>query len=389
MKYLRQIYHISLRECRILVKNPIYGFCMVLFPIFVTILFTTMLGSGQPSDMPVGVVDLDNTTTTRQLLRTLDAFQNTDLVRSYPNVNEARRAIQRNEIYAFVYVPRGTTSQLLASRRPKISFYYSLTSVTSGTLLYKDLKTISTLGSAALIRAKMRAQGYRDNEILTFIQPIRLDAHQVHNPETDYNVYLSTMLVPGVLMMFIFLITAYSLGSELKFNTSKRLMQMADGNIWVAMTGKLLPQTLIFLTIFYAFEFYAFGLLQFPHYGTTFSILLMGALGVLASQGFGVFAFGLAPSLRMSMSICSLWAVLSFSMVGSAFPVSAMDPMLQSLSWLFPLRYYFMYYQISVFNGYPFVDAAIYVLGLIAFAVLPIALWPKIKNVMLHYEYIP
>lgn len=89
--------------------------------------------------------------------------------------------------------------------------------------------------------------------------------------------------------------------------------------------------------------------------------MLLGFLAVVAAQGFGIFAFGLMPSLRMSMSISSLWAVLSFSMAGLAFPTASMTPMLQSLAWLFPLRHYFMVYQTTVFNGFPLLDAWIHV----------------------------
>lgn len=385
----RNIYQIAMREMRILLKNPIYLFCMVAFPIMVMFFFTSMMDDGLPQDMPVGIVDLDNSSTSRSLTRRLDAFQNTKIVARYQSVAEARQAIQRNEIYAFLYIPKGTTEQLLSSRQPKISFYYSMTSLASGALLFKDLKTISTLGSAAVGQATMRAKGFTDAQIQTFLQPIRIDLHQIANPWTNYNVYLSTMLVPGMIMLFAFLISAYSIGTELKFGTSREWMAMADNNIIVALLGKFLPQTLIFLAIVYVYEYYVFYVLHFPHLGSAWMIALLGLLQVLSAQGFGIFAFGLMPSLRMSMSVCSLWAVLSFSMAGSAFPVMGMDAPLQSLSWLFPLRHYYMIYQITVFNGFPLLEAWFHLAALVAFALLPWLVVKKIKNAMLTYVYIP
>lgn len=385
----RNIYQIAMREMRILLKNPIYLFCMVVFPIMVMFFFTSMMDDGLPQDMPVGIVDLDNSSTSRSLTRRLDAFQNTKIVARYQSVAEARQAIQRNEIYAFLYIPKGTTEQLLSSRQPKISFYYSMTSLASGALLFKDLKTISTLGSAAVGQATMRAKGFTDAQIQTFLQPIRIDLHQIANPWTNYNVYLSTMLVPGMFMLFAFLISAYSIGTELKFGTSREWMAMADNNIIVALLGKFLPQTLIFLAIVYVYEYYVFYVLHFPHLGSAWMIALLGLLQVLAAQGFGIFAFGLMPSLRMSMSVCSLWAVLSFSMAGSAFPVMGMDAPLQSLSWLFPLRHYYMIYQITVFNGFPLLEAWFHLAALVAFTLLPWLVVKKIKNAMLTYVYIP
>ncbi len=389
MNILKRIYRIAIRECGIIRSNPIYLFCMVLFPIVVVFFFTSLMNEGQPTDMPVGIVDLDNTTTTRGLARKLDAFQTTKIVAHYPNINEARNAIQRNEIYAFLYFPRNTTSDLFASRQPKISFYYNLASITSGNLLFRDLKTISTLGSAAVGAAKLSALGKTSEEIKTFLQPIAIGLHPINNPEINYNVYLTSALTPACLLLFIFLITAYSIGTELKFNRSKEWLKASGNNIVIALIGKMLPQFLIFLSIFYMYLFYVFQVMGFPHAGGTFSILFLGFITVVSAQGMGIFAFGLTPSLRMSMSICSLWAALSFSIMGSTFPLNAMDPEIEAIAQLFPMRHYFMIYQINVFNGYSFMDAWPNIAALILFTFLPVMVLHRIKKAMLEYVYIP
>ena len=378
-----------LRELSILRKNYIYDFCMVVFPLMVMVFFTTLMQDGLPVEMPMGIVDADNTTTTRALIRRLDAFQMTSIKHSYATVAEARKAIQNNEIYGFLYFPKGTTEKLLASRQPKISYYYTYTTLAAGALMMKDLKTLSTLGSAAVGQATMRAKGFTPEQIQTFLQPVKIDLHQIANPWTSYNAYLSTMMVPGLTMLFIFLITAYSLGTELKFNTSKKWVEMADNRMVVAILGKFLPQTLIWLAVVYSYEYYVFYHLGFPHLGSPWMLVLIGLMQVLASQGFGIFIFGLAPSLRMSMSICSLWAVLSISMAGSSFPVMGMDRPLQSLSWLFPLRHYWMIYQTCVFNGFPLIESWFHFAALAGFMLLPWLVVNKIKNAMLTYVYIP
>ena len=389
MKVLGQIYEVMMRELQILRQNHIYRFCMVLFPILVIIFFTTMLDDGLPTSMPVGIVDLDNTSTTRALERKLDGFQMSKVVAHYPSVAEARQAIQRNEIYGFLYIPKGTTSKLLASRQPKISYYYTYTTMVAGSMIMKDMKTISSLGSAALGQATMRAKGLTDKQIQTLLQPITIDLHQIANPWSSYNVYLTTVMVPGILMIFIFLISAYSLGTELKFASSKNWLAMADNNVTIALVGKFLPQTLIWLAIVFGYQLYVFFHLGFPHQGSPWMLVLLGLMHVMAAQGFGIFAFGLMPSLRMSMSVCSLWAVLSISMAGSAFPAMGMDAALQSLAWLFPLRHYFMLYQACIFNGFPLVEVWFHFAALLGFILLPWIVASKIKNAMLTYVYIP
>ena len=389
LRHLLNIWRIAQREMKILIKNPIYLCCMVIFPLLTMLFFTSLLDEGVPQEMPVGVVDLDNSSTSRALVRRLDGFQTSRVVAHYTSVAEARHAMQENEIYGFLYIPKGTSERLLASRRPKVSYYYSNVSIAAGSMVMKDMKTITTLGSAGVGQAVMRARGFTPRQIQTLLQPIRIDLHQVANPWSNYNMYLSTVFVPGVMMLFMFLISAYSLGMELKFNRGKEWLTKANGNIVVAILGKYLPQAVVFLALIFFYEFYIYNVLHFTHAGSLWTIVLLAVLQVFGSIGFGVFIFGLLPSLRMSMSICSLWGVLSFSLAGSAFPVMGMDSPIQALTWLFPLRHYYMLYQITVFNGYPLIDAWFHFVALVAFTLLPWIVIRKIKNAMLTYVYIP
>lgn len=385
----RKILDVAARECGILRSNLIYLFCMVVFPVVVILFFTSLMSEGQPEDMPVGVVDLDNTATTRSMTRKLDAFQNTRIAAHYNSVSEARRAVQQNKIYAFIYFPKGTTDRLLSMRQPKISLYYSNMSLTAGALLYKDMKTIATLGSAGVGSATLSARGFTEKQITALLQPVAIDLHAIQNPWASYNIYLSTMLIPGSIMLFIFLLTVYSIGTELKFNRSKEWLAAAGNNIIIAVAGKLLPQFLVFMTITLAYMFYVFGILDFPHPGGTPPILLLALLSVTAAQGFGVFMFGLMPSLRMSMSTCSLWAVISFSLSGAAYPIFSMSPAIEAMAQLFPLRHYYMIYQLSVFNGFPLSYAWVSITALVAFACLPVFVMRNLKRAMLEFVYIP
>ena len=98
------------RECQRLVSRPLYLFCMVIAPMFCYLFFTTLMGSGLPTELPVGVVDMDQTATSRNIVRNLDSFGQTQVVAHYPNVSEARIAMQEGKIYAFFYLPPGLSS---------------------------------------------------------------------------------------------------------------------------------------------------------------------------------------------------------------------------------------------------------------------------------------
>lgn len=362
---------------------------MLVFPVLLVFFFTTMLDEGVPQDLPIGVVDQDNSAMSRGLVRTLDAMQNSRVEYRFASVTEARCAMQEGKVYAFLYIPKGTASKLLAGRQPEISFYYTMTCMTAGSMASKDLKTLGTLGSAAVGQAMLSAKGATPDQIKAALQPVTIDAHMIANPQSSYNYSLTTVFVPGILMLFMALLSAYAVGMEMKFDTGKEWLARADNNIVVAFLGKFLVHALVFFFVIFVYQYYIFNVLHFPRLGGVWSIVRLTILQVASSLGFGAFAFGLMPSLRMSMSISSLWSVLSISMCGSAFPVAGMDPPLQAMSWLFPLRHYWMMYQATVLNGFPVIDVWFHLVALVAFTLLPWLVLRKIKNAMLNYVYIP
>lgn len=381
--------NIAKREVLRIAVRPLYLFCMIIAPVFCYLFFTTLMANGLPTDLPAGVVDLDNTSTTRNIIRNLDAFQQTHIVAHYPSVMEARKAIQRGEIYSFYYIPEGTTEATLASRQPKVSFYVNYSYLIAGSLLYKDQRTISELVAGAVGRATLYAKGATEDQAMAFLQPIVIDTHALNNPWLNYSVYLCNTLFPGILMLLIFLTTIYTLGEEVKNGTGRELMHLADNSITKVLIGKLLPHTLVFFVIAVFYNVYLYGYLHYPCHSGIFPMLLAGLLLVLSSQAFGVFLFGLFGSFRLALSAASLWGVISFSISGFTFPVMAMHPTLQALCVLFPLRHYYLLYVNFALNGYPLIYAWQAVVALLVFLLLPFLILKKLRTILLQYVYVP
>lgn len=381
--------NIAKREVLRIAVRPLYLFCMIIAPVFCYLFFTTLMANGLPTDLPAGVVDLDNTSTTRNIIRNLDAFQQTHIVAHYPSVMEARKAIQRGEIYSFYYIPEGTTEATLASRQPKVSFYVNYSYLIAGSLLYKDQRTISELAAGAVGRATLYAKGATEDQAMAFLQPIVIDTHALNNPWLNYSVYLCNTLFPGILMLLIFLTTIYTLGEEVKNGTGRELMRLADNSITKVLIGKLLPHTLVFFVIAVFYNVYLYGYLHYPCHSGIFPMLLAGLLLVLSSQAFGVFLFGLFGSFRLALSAASLWGVISFSISGFTFPVMAMHPTLQALCVLFPLRHYYLLYVNFALNGYPLIHAWQAVAALLVFLLLPFLVLKKLRTILLQYVYVP
>lgn len=383
------ILKIARRELRRMASKPIYWFCMIAAPLFCFVFFTSLMAEGLPTDMPLGLVDNDNTTTSRSLARNLDAFEMTSIKEQYANVTEAREAVQRGDIYGFYYIPKGTTRKAQRQELPIVSFYTNYSYLVAGSLLYRDMRTMSELASGAASRTVLYAKGATERQAMAFLQPIVIDSHAINNPWLNYNVYLSNVILPGLLMLFIFMVTVFSIGTEVKYNTVHDWLIMARGSMFHALAGKLLPQTLIFFLIGIAFAIGLYGVLHFPCHCGLSTMLLVMFLGIIGAQGLGVFMFAMLPTLRLSLSFASLWGVISFSICGMSYPVMAMHPTLQGLSLLFPLRHYFLLYVNCALDGYPLMNAAPYVVGLLLFAMLPLLLLRRLKKMLLVVPYIP
>ncbi len=387
-KYM-SLWLVMKRECKRLVSRPLYLFCMVIAPLFCYIFFTSLMGSGLPTDLPIGGVDLDNSSTSRSILRNLDAFAQTKVVARYGSIDEARIAMQKGTIYGFFYIPENLESKAIGGRQPKVSFYTNNSYLIAGSLLFKDMKMMSELAGGAVSRATLYAKGATEDQAIAALQPIVIDTHPLNNPWLNYSVYLCNTLVPGVLMVLIFMTTVYSIGVEIKDNTSKKWLRMGNKSIYISLAGKLIPQTVIFFLMSIFYNVYLYGYLHFPCNSGIFPMIFASLLLVLASQCTGVVMIGVLPTLRLGLSFASLWGVISFSISGFSYPVTAMHPILQALSVLFPLRHYFLIYVDQALNGYSMVYSWMNYVALLLFIMLPFTVMRRLKSALIYHKYVP
>lgn len=386
---MTRLFHVARREVRRLASHPIYWFCMLTAPLLCLVFFLTLMGSGLPTNLPLGLVDDDGSTTSRQLARNLDAFQQSDIVAQFPTVSEARKAMQRGEIYGFYYIPEGTSRKALRQEQATVSFYMNYSYLIAGSLVFRDMKTMSELASGAAVQQVMLARGATEAQAMALLQPIVVDTHPISNPWLNYSVYLSNTLLPGVLMLFITMVTVYSIGIEVKEGTAREWLATGGFSLTQSLVGKLLPQTVAFVLLWGLVDVVLYVWLRFPCLCGLPVMLGVSALGVVAAQGLGVFMFAALPTLRLGLSFASLWGVISFSISGMSFPVMAMHPILQGLCNLFPLRHYFLLYVNFALNGYGAADIWPNLVGLAAFALLPLAVGWHLKRTLLTVKYIP
>lgn len=377
------------RECRRILSRPLYLFGTVAVPLFSFFFFPSLMNQGLPTEVPIGIVDKDNSALSRNISHTLDALAQIQVVSNYESVLKAREAVQRGEIYGFYYLPAHFSRDAQAQRQPKVSFYTNNIYLVPGSILFKDMKRVSELISAAVNAKIMSAKGISKQKILATLQPITIDAHALNNPLLNYSVYLSNILLPGLLSLMIFIMTVYAIGVELKDDTAREWLKSGNHSVTLSLLGKLFPQTLIFFLMGVIYNIYMYGYLDYPINSGIFPMLLATFFLVLASQACGIFMIAMMPALRMGLSTASLWGMMSFSISGFSFPAIGMFPAVQAVSNLFPLRHYYLIYVSQALNGYPLAYAWKHYIALMLFILLPFVIGKRLKKALIYYKYMP
>ena len=382
----QRIIAVARRELRIIRQRPIYLLGSVGVVAFCAIFFLTFLKDGLPSDVPIGLVDYDYSSTSRNFCQQLDATQLGKVVH-YDSFAAAREDMNRGKIAAVCVVPVGMNDDIQANRQPKITFYVNGLYFVSGALAWKDLLQMVNLTNGAVQRQAFRARGYNDSQIMGMIRPVDVDVHQIGNVGTNYNYYLSSVLLPGVLEMIVIIVLIYSLGAELKYGTSRHLLQTSGNSIVTALAGKLLVWTLTFSAIGLILILLLFHRLHFPLAGSIWNMFLGIFLIIFASEAIAIFILEMLPVPRLALSIGALYSVLGFSLSGFTLPIEAMPPYIQGLAAAFPLRHYYLFYVQEAIFGAGFAGWWKQVIYLLIFILLPLIGLVRLKKAYIHQNF--
>lgn len=374
---------VILREWQRMTSRRLYfGVCLIL-PLFTLFFMATIFGNGQMENIPIGIVDQDNTATSRAITRDMEAVPTFKVTRHFVNEAAARKAVQQKEIYGYLSIPPRFEQDVQNSNNATLAYYYHYALLSVGGELMAAFE--SSLAPVALspIAMKAVALGVSEQQIETFLLPVRADNHPIYNPSLDYSIYLSQPFFFVLFQVLILLITLYAVGSEIKFGTAGQWIKTAKDNITVAVIGKLLPYTLIFSMIGVLANFVMFGVLHIPFQGSWWLLNGMTILFIIATQALSLFIFSLFPSIAIIISIVSMVGSLGATLSGVTFPVLNMYPIVRYASYLFPVRHYTEVTQTMLYanGGYVHLWSSAVVLCL--FPLLALCMLPRLKKSLL------
>lgn len=379
-------YLIVKRELERMTSRRLYfGVCIIL-PLFCVFFMSTIFGSGQMENIPIGIVDMDQTVTSRQISRTLGTVSTVSL-KYESDPQEARNALLKKEIYAYVVIPHNFESDLKGGRNATIPYYIHFALLSVGIEVEAALETVFAEIALAPVAIAGASSGASGEKVESFVLPINFEPHPLFNPSLDYSIYLVNPFFYVLFQIIILLVTMYILGSEIKFKTSDDWLKTANMNIFVAVTGKLLPYTIIFIIMGIFANFVMFDILHIPLEASFLRVNINTVLFIIASQAFGVFIFSLFPALSIIISVASMIGSLGATLSGVTFPVFAMHPIVDYSSYLLPIRHFVEINQNILYGNYGFQYAWENVCILLVFMLLAILILPHLKKATLSHKY--
>lgn len=361
---------------------------LVVLPLMSFALPMAIFRSGVPRELPIVVVDNDQTTLSRQLVRMVDAAPSMRVAWRVPDLAEARSLILENQGYAIIVLPGDMERDVRRGVSPKVTAYYNAQLLLPASLIRRDLRAVvSTVSAGVEIRLR-QARGETPRGALEHLEPIRVEAHTLFNPQLNYAYFLVAALLPTMLQIFITVSTVHVVGDELKRKTAGEWLTAADGSALAAVAGKLLPYTVHFVMLALVMLALLFRWVAVPLRGHGTIIVAGTVLFVLAYQAVALLLISWLANLRLATSAAALYCAPAFAFVGITFPTMAMPPLGRIWGELLPLTHYLRIVTGQALRGAPTPSSLPVLAALAAFVVVGAAgSWWRIGRVLTESRY--
>lgn len=368
-------------------SRRIYLGAAVVLPLFLLFFMSTIFGDGQMRHLPIGIVDGDNTATSRSIVRDIAAVPTFEVAKHYTDDAEARAAVQRKEIYGYLSIPPRFEEAMMRGTGATLSYYYHYALLAVGGEVMSAFETALIPVRMAPIVVEAVTLGAGEGNIERFLLPMTSDDHALYNPSLDYAVYLAVPIFYIMFQILVLLVTLYAVGSERKGESAVSWLVAADGNILRAVVGKLLPYTFIFIceallagVVFFHWE-------HIPMAGSIPLFTLATVLFIVATQAVAVILYTLFPVFSLVISVVSMVGSLGATLSGLTFPLSAMSPLVQWVARLFPVRHFTEAMQCIVYFDGGFSACWPQLAVLCVFPLVMVALLPRLRKILQTHPY--
>lgn len=362
-------------------------FCTTVLPMVSFLFLALLFNKGVPHDLPIAVLDQDNTSLSHQATRMVDAGPYVKVAYGVSSIEEGRKLIQEGKANALLVLEDGMERKIMRGESAEAPLFVNDVNLLVGSLVEKDVSTTMQTFSVGIEIQKLTTQGLTSVQAKAASMPINMETHILFNPYTSYAYYLLPGFMAIMLFFFAILSAVFAVGIEFKRGTAQYWMSGASHNIATAVIAKLLPYTIWFCALALLMDAIMYIGMGVPINGSLWVVLLADILLVLAYQWMGVLIFTVLANMRLALSIAAGYSVLAFSFSGLTFPFLGMNPIVAFFGNLFPFTFYTNIFIDQSMRGAPVAHSLPYIAAMCLFVLVGMASLFRLKKISYNSKY--
>ena len=328
-----------------IVRDPRTLVIMFIMPIIMLFL----LGYAATNDVrniPAAIFDQDRSAAARELI---DAYRAADYFRFDFDVSspqELQWLIDSGQARAGLLIPPDYGRRLTHGEQAQVAFVLDGSDPTIAATALSAATLIGQAKATAVLRATLERRGQSGS----IAPPVEVRTQVWYNPDLVSTYFMIPALIGTILQYMAVLLTSTAIVRERERGTIEQLI-ITPIRSWELIVGKLLPYALI--AFFNLLEVLIIGTLWFkvPVNGDLGLLLALSALFLVSTLGIGLLISTIARTQFEAMLLAFLIQLPAIFLSGFFFPLAAMPPFLQALSYLVPLRYFLIIVRSIVIKG--------------------------------------
>ena len=313
-------------------------FCDIL-PLVWMLIVWGLLGEGIMTRVPVGLVDEDKSSASREVIRALDANRALGL-ESYENSIEALAAMRQGGVYGVIVIPFGYMRDSLSGRGGTVIIHTDENRyAVAGTFALETASVVEGLGdertAAKLLQAGAGVTGA--GRILGLVHP---DFYRLANMGSSFLVFLSSTLLPGLITIGAIFAFMSAILREVWDGSVAAWLASARGSFGAALLGKLTPHFAFYCLVFLFYIALFSGYGGFAPAGSVITWFFCGAATLAVMAAMSVLIAGVAPTWRLALVIAVGYAAPALPFSGFSIPLDSMAAGVRFYANFVPLTWY-------------------------------------------------
>lgn len=320
-------------ECIVFLTNKMNLFILFVLPILCVILLGVELSKGVISDIPIAVINYDDSNFSRQLVDTFDKNE-TFNVTCYPdNEDELENLIKNSKARVGLVIPKNFYNDIAALKSPTVLMIYdgSHMSITS-TAKAKAAEILLTYKAGATIQQLTGRLGISYKEANNITQAFQFNNRMLYNPSKSFKDFLAPILLAGYIQAALALVATVSINQNIfKVTAMKRLGYATGKVLFYTLSGSLSYIICIILQV---------SLFHIPFKGSLLSVLILSVGLCFAVSAFCILISTLFKNRIIALTAGAVLFIPNSITAGTTWPLISMPSGYQSFARYIPFTHY-------------------------------------------------